>query len=119
MLKPALRLLACCLLCALLPASLKAKDVDYLSFATEDETNTTEIFRKASPAVVFVTNSALGRSMFSLDVLEIPQGSGTGFVWDKNGLVVTNFHVISGAQKLTVTLQDRSEHDAEVIGVAP
>ena len=119
MLKPALRVLACCLLCTLLPASLRAKDVDYLSFATEDEANTTEIFRKASPAVVFVTSSALGRSMFSLDVMEIPRGSGTGFVWDKNGLVVTNFHVISGASRLTVTLQDRSEHDAEVIGVAP
>jgi S1-C subfamily serine protease len=96
-----------------------AMDVDYLSFATEDETNTVEIFRKASPAVVYVTNTALGRSIFSLDVLEIPRGSGTGFVWDRNGLVVTNFHVIAGAQKLTVTLQDRSEHDAEVIGVAP
>lgn len=93
--------------------------MDYLSFATEDETNTTEIFRNASPAVVFVTNSALRRNFFSLDIMEIPRGSGTGFVWNANGLVVTNFHVIAGAQKLTVTLQDRSEHDAEVIGVAP
>ena len=118
-LKPAIRIILCCLLCALLPACARAKEADYLSFATEDETNTTEIFRKASPAVVYVTNTALRRSLFSLDVMEIPRGTGTGFVWDKNGLVVTNFHVISGAQKLTVTLQDRSEHDAEVIGVAP
>jgi S1-C subfamily serine protease len=106
-------------LCALLPACARANGIDYLSFATEDETNTMEIFRNASPAVVYVTNTALRRSLFSLDVMEIPRGSGTGFVWDKNGLVVTNFHVISGAQKLTVTLQDRSEHDADVIGVAP
>ncbi|MCB1689474.1 MAG: trypsin-like peptidase domain-containing protein, partial [Halioglobus sp.] len=103
----------------LLAACARADNVDYLSFATEDETNTTEIFRKASPAVVYVTNSALRRNFFSLDIMEIPRGSGTGFIWDKNGLVVTNFHVISGAQKLTVTLQDRSEHAAEVIGVAP
>jgi len=107
------------LLCMLVIKAAYAADVDYLSFATEDETNTTEIFRKASPAVVYVTNTALGRSLFSLDVFEIPRGAGTGFVWDKTGLVVTNFHVISGAQKLTVTLQDRSEHEAEVIGVAP
>jgi S1-C subfamily serine protease len=106
-----------CTACTLLPAPATA--VDYLSFATEDETNTTEIFRKASPAVVYVTNTALGRSIFSLDVLEIPRGTGTGIVWDKNGLVVTNFHVIAGAQKLTVTLHDRSEHAAEVVGVAP
>jgi len=107
------------LLCALVAAGAHARNADYLSFATEDETNTMEIFRKASPAVVYVTNTALGRSIFSLDIMEIPRGSGTGFVWDRNGLIVTNFHVISGAQKLTVTLQDRSEHDAEVIGVAP
>ena len=113
------RVFARCLLCALVAAGAHARDLDYLSFATEDETNTMEIFRKASPAVVYVTNTALGRSIFSLDIMEIPRGSGTGFVWDRNGLIVTNFHVISGAQKLTVTLQDRSEHDAEVIGVAP
>lgn len=95
-----------------------AKGVDYLSFATEDEANTTEIFRKASPAVVYVTNTALRRSFFSLDIQEIPRGSGSGFVWDSNGLIVTNFHVIAGAHKLIITLPDRSEHRAEVIGVA-
>jgi S1-C subfamily serine protease len=108
-----------CVAFILLTSCAKASGVDYLSFATEDETNTTEIFRKASPAVVYVTNSALRRNFFSLDIMEIPRGSGTGFVWDENGLVVTNYHVISGAQKLTVTLQDRSQHAAEVIGVAP
>ncbi|MFK7976559.1 MAG: S1C family serine protease [Halioglobus sp.] len=97
----------------------QARDLDYLSFATEDEANTTEIFEKASPAVVYVTNTALRRSLFSLNVQEIPRGSGTGFVWDNNGLIVTNFHVIAGAHRLTVTLPDRSEHAAEVIGVAP
>jgi len=107
-----------CLLAALwLPAA--AADVDYLSFATEDEANTTEVFRKASPAVVFVTNTALQRSLFSLDVREIPRGSGSGFVWDRQGLIVTNYHVIAGAHRLTVTLADRSEHAADVIGVAP
>lgn len=113
----AIALALCCAACTLLSATAQA--VDYLSFATEDETNTTQIFSKASPAVVYVTNSALRRSIFSLDVLEIPRGTGTGFVWDKHGLVVTNFHVIAGAQKLTVTLQDRSEYNAEVVGVAP
>ncbi|WP_438984555.1 S1C family serine protease [Aequoribacter sp.] len=101
-------------------AETRDKDVpDYLSFATDDEANTTEIFSKASPAVVFVTNKALRRGLFSLNVEEIPRGSGTGFVWNSQGLIVTNYHVIAGAQKLTVTLQDRSEYDAEVIGVAP
>ncbi len=113
------RALALTWLCLCTATIAEPRDVEYLSFATEDETNTMEIFQKASPAVVYVTNTALRRGLFSLDVMEIPRGSGTGFVWDKNGLVVTNFHVISGAQKVTVTLQDRSEHRAEVIGVAP
>lgn len=116
-------LLCCAIICCGLIAhtanAVEALSADYLSFATEDEANTTQIFEKASPAVVFVTNTALRRSLFSLNVQEIPRGSGTGFIWDKNGLIVTNFHVISGAHKLTVTLPDGSEHSAKVIGVAP
>ena len=117
MLKRLLQILALALPAALATAS--NAEVDYLSFATDDEANSTEIFSKASPSVVFVTNTALRRNFFSLDVQEIPQGAGTGFIWDKSGLVVTNFHVIAGAHKVIVTLQDRSEHSAEIIGLAP
>ncbi len=93
--------------------------VEYLSFATDDERNSTEVFSKASPAVAFVTSSALRRNLFSLNVTEIPRGAGSGFVWSQDGLVVTNFHVIAGADKLTVTLQEHGDFDAEVVGVAP
>ncbi len=96
-----------------------ARDVDYLSFATEDEANSTEIFSRASPSVVYVTSTGLRRNLFSLNVQEIPRGSGTGFVWDEGGLIVTNFHVIAGAHRLIVTLGDQREFQAEVIGVAP
>ena len=111
-------LLGALLLC-LCNVATQAEEVDYLSFATDDEANSTEIFSKASPSVVFVTNTALQRSFFTLNVQEIPRGSGTGFIWDKSGLIVTNFHVIAGAHRLTVTLQDQSEHGAQVIGGAP
>jgi len=91
---------------------------DYLSFKTEDEANNIEIFRNASPSVVFVTNSAMYRtSIFSRNVQEVPQGSGSGFVWDKGGLIVTNAHVIEGASRLTITLRDHSTWDADVVGV--
>ena len=60
--------------------SQAANDVDYLSFATDDEANTTEVFSNASPSVVYVTSTALRRQMFSLNVMEIPQGAGSGFV---------------------------------------
>ena len=93
---------------------------DYLSFATADEQNSTEIFREASPAVVYVTTTTLRRrSRFSLDVMEIPKGSGSGFVWHESGLVVTNFHVIAGASRMHITLQDGKDYDAELIGSAP
>lgn len=113
------RSLAACLTVLAIVLPTVAQEPDYLSFATEDEANSTEIFSKASPAVVFVTNKALRRNLFNLNIQEIPRGSGTGFVWNTSGLVVTNFHVIAGAHRLTVTLQDTTEYDAEVIGIAP
>lgn len=112
----AARLLLCLLL--LLPAWAPAAP-DYLSFRTEDEANTMEIYQKASPAVVHVTNKTLRRSLWSHNIEEIPRGSGTGIVWDENGLIITNFHVIQGASRILIELQDRSEWSAEVIGVAP
>ena len=109
---------------ALLPPTLvlspaASAAVDYLSFATDDEANTTEVFSNASPSVVYVTSTALRRQMFSLNVLEIPQGAGSGFVWDDSGLIVTNYHVVARANKLTVTLSDQREFEAKVVGLAP
>jgi S1-C subfamily serine protease len=46
---------------------------------------------------------------FTLDVLEVPQGSGSGFVWDKSGHIVTNFHVIRGASDLRLVGSDSGE----------
>ena len=99
--------------------SASANSVDYLSFATDDEANTTEVFSNASPSVVYVTSTALRRQRFSLNVLEIPQGAGSGFVWDDSGLIVTNYHVVARANRLTVTLSDQREFEAKVVGLAP
>src|SRR5678809_1380118 len=52
-------------------------------------------------------------------MMEVSQGSGSGFVWNKQGHIVTNFHVIYGANSIKVTLGDRSEYKAAVIGVDP
>jgi len=94
--------------------------VGYADFKTNDEENNIEIFKSASPGVVYITNSRLvRRSFYSLNPQAIPQGSGSGFVWSKDGYVVTNFHVIQQASTLTVTLQDGSAYDAQVVGVEP
>ncbi len=95
------------------------KGPNYLTFATHDEENSTEIFSKASPSVAFVTSMALRRQRFSLNVLEIPRGAGSGFVWDESGLIVTNYHVVAGADRLSVTLQDQNQYAAEIVGLAP
>jgi S1-C subfamily serine protease len=56
---------------------------------------------------------------FTLDVTEVPIGTGSGFVWDKEGRIVTNYHVIDGAQDLMVTLQGGAEYRVKVVGVDP
>jgi len=86
---------------------------------TSDERANIELFRRASPSVVFITTHALRRDVFTLNVYEIPRGSGSGFVWDRQGHVITNFHVIQGANRAQVTLNDQSTWEAETVGVAP
>ena len=85
----------------------------------DDEKNTIEIFRQASPAVVYITSIALQRNLFSLNVYEIPQGTGSGFVWDAKGRIVTNYHVISDANRIMVTLSDHTSWKAVLVGAAP
>ncbi|MBT4160710.1 MAG: trypsin-like serine protease, partial [Gammaproteobacteria bacterium] len=107
------------------PATTPASDVFTLpdeigtGFYTDDERNNIAVFESASPSVVFVTNTQLRRQRFSLNVQEIPRGSGTGFIWDESGLIVTNFHVVYGASKITITLQSNRSYEAEVVGSAP
>ena len=85
----------------------------------EEERATIALFERASPSVVYVTSLARQRDFFSMNIQEIPQGSGTGFLWDRQGHVVTNFHVIQGGSNWQVTLSDQSSWDAEVVGYAP
>jgi S1-C subfamily serine protease len=84
-----------------------------------DEKSTVELFRAASPSVVYITNLGVRRDFFGLDVMEIPQGTGSGFIWDSAGYVVTNFHVIQNAQAAQVTLADHSAWDAKLVGIEP
>jgi S1-C subfamily serine protease len=84
-----------------------------------DEQATIELFRQASPSVVYITSLALQRDIFSLNLFEIPQGAGSGFIWDQDGHIITNFHVIQDAGGARVTLADHSNWDAQMVGVAP
>lgn len=85
----------------------------------EDERNTIDIFKNTSPSVVYITSIALRRGLFSLNAVEIPQGTGSGFVWDRDGRIVTNYHVISDASRIQVTMADQSVHKAVLVGADP
>jgi len=84
-----------------------------------DEKSTITLFRQASPSVVNITAIGVQRDLFTLNLYQIPQGTGSGFIWDKSGNVITNFHVIQEADAAQVTLGDQSTWKARVVGMAP
>jgi S1-C subfamily serine protease len=84
-----------------------------------EEKATIALFRQASPSVVHITTLAVARDFFTLNLLQIPEGTGSGFIWDDAGHVVTNFHVIQNADAAQVTLADHSNWKARRVGVAP
>ena len=78
-----------------------------------------DLFQRSNGSVVYITSLVYREDMFSLNILEIPRGTGSGFIWDDQGHIVTNFHVIEGAESAQVTLADHSKWDADLVGVAP
>jgi S1-C subfamily serine protease len=84
-----------------------------------DEKATIELFKAASPAVVQVTNIATRRNMFTGVEQSGAQGAGSGFVWDPQGYVVTNFHVVEGGNEFTVTFPSHDVFDATIVGIDP
>jgi len=84
-----------------------------------DEQQTIGLFREATPSVVYVTTVRRARDRRTLNVQEIPSGAGSGFLWNDDGYVVTNYHVIRNANAFKVTLYDHSTLDAEPVGASP
>ncbi len=82
----------------------------------DDETATIELFSQVSPSVVHITSVAQLQNVFTLDVETLKAGTGSGFVWDTRGHIVTNLHVIEKAQGAMVTLHDNSHHSARLVG---
>jgi S1-C subfamily serine protease len=82
--------------------------------SAEEKTNIA-IYELAAPSVVHVTSLVEQRGQFSLDVTRIPKGTGSGFIWDKEGHIVTNYHVVQGGSAARVTLADHSTYEARQI----
>jgi S1-C subfamily serine protease len=81
-----------------------------------DEQAQIDLYREAVPSVVHVTSALLAQNRFSRDIFEIPRGAGSGFIWNEQGHIVTNNHVIEGAARAHVTLQDGSSWPARLVG---
>ena len=86
---------------------------------TEDERNTITVFRNAAASTVFVTQTRIVEDYFAGTQQEVPAGSGSGFVWDDKGTIVTNFHVVEGARSVTVTFHDQQTFEAKIVGLEP
>lgn len=85
----------------------------------ESEWSTIHLFENAAPSVCYITTSNVRMDLWTRDISEIKRGTGSGFVWDRDGHIVTNYHVIQGADRAQVTLSDQSTWSAKLIGSAP
>jgi S1-C subfamily serine protease len=84
-----------------------------------DERSTIAIFERVSPSVVSIATSAQVLDLLTRNLMELPQGTGTGFVWDERGHVVTNYHVIVDVQAAYVRLANQRAYEAALVGVSP
>jgi S1-C subfamily serine protease len=85
----------------------------------QEEKETIQLFENAAPSVAFITTISRRMDFWTRNIYEIPSGTGSAFIWDKQGHIVTNYHVIQEGDLAQVTLSDRSTWDAKVVGVAP
>lgn len=85
----------------------------------EVERKTIELYRSSLPSVVNVSNMKVAQNFFH-EMSEVPQGAGSGFVWDAQGHVVTNFHVVQGGDSFVVTFHnDPKKYQATLVGAEP
>jgi len=96
-----------------------AFSVEVIYDLSEEEKRTIHIYHSVVPSVVNVSNIKVADSFFYGKV-KVPQGTGSGFVWDDQGHIVTNFHVVQGGNSFVITFHnDKKQYKAKVVGIAP
>jgi len=87
----------------------------------EAERNTISVFKNSVDSVVNVSNLQIARrGFFDMDPTEVPAGAGSGFVWDDQGHIVTNYHVIQGGDRFVINYHnDSKQYEATVVGAEP
>ena len=86
---------------------------------TSDEEATIADFERTAGSVVFISNTSIRRDPWSFNLFEVPQGAGSGFVWNRQGHIVTNYHVIHNADTVEVTMANRKSFKARLVGIDP
>ena len=84
-----------------------------------DEQSNIKLFEHSRDSVVYITTSEQVRDFWTRDVFSEPRGTGSGFLWDTQDDIVTNFHVVEGASEATIRLSDGRNYKAKLVGVSP
>ncbi|HNS05500.1 MAG TPA: trypsin-like peptidase domain-containing protein, partial [Candidatus Saccharicenans sp.] len=97
---------------AILPAKAAAQ-------LTDDEKNTIDVVKRTQNSVVYVTNIKLVVDFFTWTEEKIPRGTGSGFIWDDQGHIITNYHVIEDGDIFSITLPNQDQRQAKLVGKEP
>jgi S1-C subfamily serine protease len=82
------------------------------------EQATVDLFEKARASVVYISTQASVMDAWTRNVVNVPRGTGSGFIWDAHGHIVTNRHVVAGASRARIRLSDGRDVDAGLVGVS-
>ncbi len=88
------------------------------ALSTTEKSNI-DLFEEISPSVVYITTLADRLNYWTRDITRIPKGTGSGFIWDTQGHIITNYHVLEGASAVRIQLSDQRTFDATLVGASP
>ena len=97
-------------------AQAKTDNTPLRNGLTPEEKGTIALFKHNNPAVVYISTVKHVVNPYTRDIREIPSGTGTGFIWDTQGHIITNYHVVKGHKSAKVRLNNKKTYTAKVIG---
>jgi S1-C subfamily serine protease len=83
-----------------------------------DEKANIRLFENSRNSVVYITTRAHVQDFWSRDIMSVPRGTGSGFIWDESGHIITNYHVIEDASEATVRLSNGKDYQATLVGAS-
>ena len=103
----------------LIKSTAKPQSVTARGELSDIEKSNIEIFSQASPSVVYITTLTEMVNLWTRDITRIPRGTGSGFIWDRHGHIITNYHVLQGASEIRIGLSDHRTFNAVLVGASP